>query len=517
MSPAMRRPLILTGLVLSLLVGGCTSVGKRTYESVPSRFIDVAQERRVPDARGSSMTALAASLQKQPTAPARGFDGRDPLPPGTRELAGAEPLQRYANQILARLLVKWPHAKPPIRVVVTTNPAYVAEAVPGGTILISQGVFINARDEDELAFILAHEVSHILLNHLDADRHHAAQKTIEDTAAGALLSAVPRSNPEMARDATLIYASYRTFQDVVVQPSWTRQQEDEADLLGFDLLEMALYNGRVYKDAMERFADDAGKQKAKAEDERRQFESKINNMMASGQYSAGINAAFKELASGPAKMLDELGKQLKAGHNSPEQRKEDLSAYITRQKLFGTALRERSRSAYEKVVFQGTALKALSRSVLMQRADSLIAHGDLDEAETTLKEIAKGGFESDPYLRMTYYRLHLKQSRPDLAVRDLEIAVKSPAAPPEAFDFLIAEHRAGGRASQALVVLDGKDRRFGGAERGYPLRIRLLVEAGRTPEAGVVMEQCRTLRGPLVRDCEDAWSQATVASLSPPR
>ncbi|WP_454018912.1 M48 family metalloprotease [Azospirillum sp. Marseille-Q6669] len=519
---ALRRPLVPVLLGLTLLSGGCKSLdtlttelsGKRTYESVPARFVEVAEQRRLPDAGGGSMAALAASLQKPSGASARSLDGRDPLPPGTRELAGAEPLQRYANQVLARLLKAWPHAKPSVTIVVTNNPAYVAEAVPANTILISQGVFVNSENEDELAFILAHEVSHLLLNHMDADREHAAQKTVEDTGMGALLSAAPRSNPEMARNATLIYTSYRAFQDTVAHPSWARQQEDEADLLGFDLLEKAGYNTNVFQVVMERFADDARKQSAKAEEERKRLEDQINALMVSRQYSAGINAAFKELSAGPAKILGEIGKQLRVGHNSAEQRFADLSDYAVREQLFESAARDKNTVGYEKAVFQGSALKALSRSVLVQRADSLIANERLTEAEAALKEVAKGGFESDPYLRITYYRLHTKQNRPDLAVKDLEIAVKSASAPLEAFDLLIAEHRAAGRASQALAALDARERRFGGGERGYPLRIRLLVEAGRMPEAGAVVERCRAMRGPLVRECEDAWSQATVASLS---
>ena len=522
----MRRPLILAAAFLPLLTGGCASLdslkaevsGERTYSTVPNRFFDVAYDRRVPAAGGSGMTAIAATLSGKPDgSAARGLDGRDPLPPGTQELRGAEPLLRYAETILTRLLKSWPHAKPPVRIVITNNPAYVAEAVPENTILLSQGVFVNATSEDELAFILAHEVSHFLLNHLDADRHHAAQKTVEDSAVGTLLKAVPHSTPQGGRNALLAYAAYRTFQDIVAHPSWTRLQEDQADLLGLDLLEKANYSISVYQTVMQRFASDARKQQAKAEEQRKRFETEITALAESGQVAAGINAAFDKLGNAPAELVNGIVTQLKSEHNSAERRSEDLDSYALREQLFEASARPLSVSSYEKTVFQGAAQRALARSVLSQRADSLIVEGRLNEAEALLKEVSKGGFDADPELRMSFYRLHVKQGRMDLALKDLEVAVRSSAAPREAFDFLVAEYRSAGRFSQALTTLDQKERRFGGAESNYPMRIRLLVDAGRLQEAGDVVERCRALRGhPLMRECNAVWEETRLASARSP-
>lgn len=512
----MRRSIPPIALCLALLAGGCAQVGslqaelsgERTYQTVSDRFIAVAHERRVPDAANSDLVKLASVVSGKPAAPSRGIDGRDPLPPGTKELPGTEPLQRYAERILNRLLENWPHAKPTVRIVVTNNPAYVAEAIPVGTILLSQGVFINATSEEELAFLLAHEVSHLLLNHLDSDRVSNAQKTLEDTSAGGLLTAAPRSNPQFARNAMLIYMSYQLIQEYVVNPSWTRKQEDEADLLGLDLLEKANYNINGFETVMQRFSDDAVKQQAKAEEERKRFDKQIEALVASGQVGAGIDAAFKKLGEGPGMILGEIGKRLKSGHNSAERRIEDLKTYVGRSNLIEASARPTAVEAYEKAVFRGPALKVLARSVLTQRADSLINDDRLDEAEAILKDAAKGGFDSDPQLRMSYYRLHAKQGRFDLAIRDLEIVVRSSSAPKEAFDFLIAEYRNSGQISSALGTLDQKERRFGGAEQNYPMRIRLLIEGGRRPEAGMVYERCRALRNPIVQECNSVWGES---------
>jgi predicted Zn-dependent protease len=513
----MRRYLFLAAAGLSLLAGGCKSmdavrqgiIGESTYTTFSGRFIQVADQRRVGDADAGGSTAIAEALSGKGGTDTRRLDGRDPLPPGAQELQGAKPLKDYADTILAKLLRHWPYAAPPVKLVVTTSPAYVAEAVPAGTILLSQGVFVNGASEDELAFILAHELAHILLNHMDADRHYAARKVMEDTAAGTLLTIASRNNPQGSRNAMLAYAGYRAVQETVLNPAWTRVQEDEADLLGLDLLERAGYNSAIYQVVMQRLASDIEKQEAKAEAERSRFDQEVAALMESGQIDAGLDAAFGKLAEAPSVILGRIIDQVSGKHNSPNERSGDLDAYIMREEAYDALSRPLTVQPYERAVFQGAALRALARSVLAQRADGLIEEGKLAEAEAFLKDAAKGGFETDPQLRLSFYRLHVKQGRPDLALKDLEIAVQSPAAPREAFDFLILEYRNAGRTAQALAALDRMEARFGGTGQNYPLRMKLLLEAGRHQDAAMVYERCRSLRGdPVVRECGNVWDAA---------
>jgi len=86
-------------------------------------------------------------------------------------LLGAAPLvkdpelQRYVNRV-GRWLAK--HTEQPDlawKFGVIDSPDFNAFSMPGGTILITQGLYQRMRDESELAGVLAHEISHVLLKH----------------------------------------------------------------------------------------------------------------------------------------------------------------------------------------------------------------------------------------------------------------------------------------------------------------------------------------------------------------
>jgi hypothetical protein len=518
----MRTPakphILLFSISIMMMLGGCQSLDalkseimdESTYTTFSGRFIDIARQRQVSDADASSITVAAETLSGKNKQTSYQLDGRSPLPAGTQELRGSGPLQDYATSILARLLAQWPYGGPATKVLVTTSSAYTAEVVPSNTILLSQGLFVNAASEDELAFILAHELSHVLLNHLDADRYHAAQKTLEDTGVGLLLKVAFDTSAQDSRNTLIAYSGYRLAQESLLNPIWTRQQEDEADLLGLDLLERAGYNSSVYQVVMQRLASDIEKQKAKAEAERQRFDREVVALVESGQIDAGLRKAFGKLAEAPSFFLKEIGSILGVGHNPPQRRWDDLDAYVRREEAYEAANRPLSVQPYEKAVFQGAGFRALARSVLAQRADGLIGEGRLAEAEALLNDAARGGFDTDSQLRLSLYRLHVKQGRPDLGVKDLEIAVRDSSAPKEAFEFLILEYANAGRPVQALSTLDHMEQRFPGREQNYPLRMKLLLESGRLQEMAMVYERCRSLKGqPVIRECQAVWNDAT--------
>jgi predicted Zn-dependent protease len=521
------RAAVLALLALPLALSGCKTLeavtseisGQKTYQSVPGRFLDVAHQRRVASGDNDQVTQLGEALSGRKAEVVRGLDGGTQLPQQIEELQGAEPLRRYAEGILARLLAGWPHDAPKIRVVVSTSPAYGARVHPGNVLELYQGTLVNGTSEDELAFILAHEAAHILLNHLDADRYHEARAKLEDSVITAGLVALSqRSDAKSEKDgkrfgaAALAYAAYKELQEKFLRPSWDRQQEDEADLLGHDLLHGAGYNNAVYQTVMQRMESDETKKEEEKLEEHRRREREITDLVESGQAGAGINAAFARLREAPTVIYGQLIDAVAKKHNSPLRRLEDLDAYVLREELLENANLTLKEQPYQAAVLQGPGLRALARSVLAQRADALIGRNLFAEAEELLKLAMKDGFEGDPQLRTSMARLHAGQGRIDLAIQDLEVAVRSPAATEEAFGMLLAHLSTAGRPAQALTVLDRMESRFGGAEANYPRRMALLFAAGRPQDGLAVLERCRALKGsPVVRHCTLVAQEFVVA------
>ena len=110
-----------------------------------------------------------------------------------------------------------------------------AFALPGGFIGVHTGLISAARNESELAGVLAHEISHVTQNHIS--RMVDSQKTNSLASMLALAVAIlaARSNSQ-ASQAALVGAQALSIQN---QLNFTRENEREADRIGLQTLDAA--------------------------------------------------------------------------------------------------------------------------------------------------------------------------------------------------------------------------------------------------------------------------------------
>jgi predicted Zn-dependent protease len=117
-------------------------------------------------------------------------------------------------------------------VTVFEDPTPNAFALPGGKIGVHTGLFGVARNQDQLATVIGHEVAHVLAG-------HANERVSTQFAAQAGLSAVSvlagASSPAQQQLLGLLGVGAQVG---VILP-FSRAQEREADLLGLDLMAKA--------------------------------------------------------------------------------------------------------------------------------------------------------------------------------------------------------------------------------------------------------------------------------------
>ena len=74
-------------------------------------------------------------------------------------------VNRFLSGIISRLATNAPGAKFPYTIEAVNAPEINAFALPGGPMYINRGLVTAARSEAELAGVLAHEMSHVVLRH----------------------------------------------------------------------------------------------------------------------------------------------------------------------------------------------------------------------------------------------------------------------------------------------------------------------------------------------------------------
>ena len=141
--------------------------------------------------------------------------------------------QKYVRCVAAAITgqVKDPEAPKQWEVIVFQDDTPNAFALPGGKIGVHTGILKIAKNQDQLATVLGHEVAHVLAQ-------HANERVSQQLVTGVLMEAAGQT-----LDPTLVAALGMGAQVGVLLP-FSRTQESEADLLGLDLMAGAGFDPR---------------------------------------------------------------------------------------------------------------------------------------------------------------------------------------------------------------------------------------------------------------------------------
>lgn len=157
------------------------------------------------------------------------------------------------------------------RVYVIDDPTLNAFAYPDGTIFIHTGLLARLDNEDQLATVLGHEMTHVehrhMLRHRRAAHNRAVGLTVASVAAAVVLAAVEAD--ELADGHWGRAAAVDLFGDLIVTlglelaflaavNGYGRELEHEADRGGFHKLRAAGYDVREAPRVYEILADDHG-------------------------------------------------------------------------------------------------------------------------------------------------------------------------------------------------------------------------------------------------------------------
>jgi predicted Zn-dependent protease len=146
---------------------------------------------------------------------------------GAAPLVVADAAQQYVN-VLGQAMADISGAAYKWHFGVIKSDAINAFAMPGGYILLSSGLLKSLESEDELAFVLAHEVAHVVR------RHHyqvVQRQRLADQAAKGLQAVTTSDTAKLAQASGQIYAR-----------GLDKSAEFESDRMGVEYLTRAGYD-----------------------------------------------------------------------------------------------------------------------------------------------------------------------------------------------------------------------------------------------------------------------------------
>ena len=171
--------------------------------------------------------------------------------------------------------------------------------------------------------------------------------------------------------------------------SWTRAQEDEADLLSVDLLSRAGYSPRGAVHGIQRLQSFEGSNVSQLQRyqamQKQLFSQAMQKKGIGGLLEQGIQSGVTAAQLAAVDVWTDFGKT----HQLPAQREEALVRYIASE-YRSERRRSPQLASYQRQLLGGQSGKILAGQVLINRATKAIDNGDLNEARKLAKDVARG-------------------------------------------------------------------------------------------------------------------------------
>jgi predicted Zn-dependent protease len=166
---------------------------------------------------------------------------------GKYEVSSNQALQDYVN-LVGQAVLAAPEARRTLKgyhFIVVQGDALQAVSTPGGFVFLTEGAVKRAKDEDELASVLAHEVAHVTLNHGIKSIKAATRKQsflLLAQGAGQVAAQRAGSNQKQLVELTAVFGN--AIGDItsnLLVKGYDRSTELEADKMATTLLQSSGY------------------------------------------------------------------------------------------------------------------------------------------------------------------------------------------------------------------------------------------------------------------------------------
>ncbi len=515
------------GLLACLAAGqlACTThILKTPHEQFEGKFIDQVE----PEAAHQKLVGGARSK--------RALDGQ-PHAESTLDMFGgwglmqARGLEKELRRIAGKLLVVYPHEKPDVAIFATSKREFNAYATPYNDIFVSLGLLERVETEDEMAFILGHELAHLALGHFQRGDFFALEGKAMTMAAGASTVAMVFANSDLKEVsggkrelrvtntaevktnvayAALAYLAVQELSMSVLSPMWQRHQEDEADLLAIDLMARAGYEPRQAMETLEQLeAIEADKQERKAA-ALKEVRSTYDDLLLAAGLKEGMDGVVKmgtklALVEG-ARTLKDVRDYARNPHRLAVQRREDLKSYFIREYRRRGSLDVSAGPAdtFHTRIWSGTSGRVLTNHIAAHEALTALGEDRIADAEELGRRSISGPTYHAPFPRFAMYQIRKSQGRLGSAIKNLEIARKGPNVSGAVLLALGEEYLVVRRPKDALRVVREGVSRFGKEDPFLPiavaahgmLRDEEAMEAAlarcEETENGDLIERCRS-------------------------
>lgn len=427
-------------------------------------------------------------------------------------LVPTSPLDAYLNGVLAKLLAQSPVKGVPARVYVRASGDWAAKSTADANIYVALGTLLRLDNEDEVAALLGHEVSHVILGHANADVVQGVQQRAIQLSALAVAAqgAVNAGKGKPAAGGARVQDQSRALllNTKLLSPAWSREQERDADRLGTDLLVRAGYSPQAMASLLrkqktfetERAADpqEATIDQQFGYDATQKVQeqtAKATKKMGDGGDALGAlaGAALGSALEWGTKKVNEASK----AHPKTEERITEIDTYVA-DEYSGAAAPAWQVESWEAAKDGDATADVLENYIAAIQAKEKLAGGDAAAARTLAKTGVSGPTRAHAYPNYVDAAVQLAGGGTAAALTDYQTALAGPEPAGAIYSEAAALYLQTGKSDKAVEVIEsGYTRLQEPPSLTVPL-IRTYRQVGRQADADRVASQC-ALRWPAMQ------------------
>jgi len=385
------------------------------------------------------------------------------------------PLDLYLNGILHKLLAQSPVKNVPARAYLRASGDWAAKTTADANVYVTLGTLLRLDSEDEVAALLAHEASHVLLGHADADvvqslQQRAIQLSALAGEAHAMIAGedAPAAGSKPTQDAARVEEQSRALllNTLLVVPAWTRAQEADADRLGTDLLVRAGYSPAAMASLLKKQksfeSERARNPQMKGLDQQLfgvDLNLKVQEQTQKAAKSLGLSdPGVGELAGGALGKVFEWGAkkvdETQRSHPKTEERIEEIEVYA-RRAYPAEAGRTPQVQPWEAAKEQDGTVDVLENYIAAIEANGKLSEGDVATARRLAKNALTGPTRAHAYPNYVDAAVQLAAGTPDPALADYQTALAGPEPAGAIYSEASVLYLESGKRAEAVEVLEG--------------------------------------------------------------
>lgn len=415
----------------------------------------------------------------------------------------APDLEAYVNDVMRQLQAQLPTPSPPVKVFLSPIRSFEAEGCAEGGIVITLGTLSTLRSTDELAFILAHELSHVYLGH-QRSRGELNDLTRKASALTSLaLNLESTLGGKQDKKAVIANQAALLIADDALFPAWSRAQEQAADALALDLMQRAGFSNLGATDVMEILQSEDEKRAAAAAKAEAAEKQAQDEKMAKSLKSGDAEALGDALGASVKQALASVLSEIKDTHGSAAARADLVVAYLHRE--YPGLPADAKEAAWRRALGQRDTARRLASYRKIGEAIEILLTRRGKEAAPTLSAAAIPELEGDPFLARAEFMEMSATHREEEGRRLLRQSFQRDDAPLVNFTLLAQSEASSKHLGEAIAVIETAKTRFEDPVALYPTAITYYKRAGRKNDVAQVQARCQLTGDPdLTKQCNDA-------------